>query len=107
MTIVAGQSLTRKLQVAISGHQGDIAEVATTSTAKVHLGKADNLLAALVISGAPVPTLLYLSRSGVHHTEGNVCTNKHMTVVACTDTGINVLCKIVSHCCHTQEQTDK
>ena len=97
----------RKLQIAISRHQTDVSQVAATSTAQMHLGKTDNLLATLMIAGTPVPTRLNLCRTGIHHTKRHVGTHENMAVIACTDDGIDVLCKVFSLCRNSKHQAEK
>ena len=91
MAVITGQTLAAHLQLTISRHQADVAQVATTSAAQVHLAKTDNLLATLVIAGTPVPARLNLRRTSIHHTERHIGTHENMTMVARTDNRIHVL----------------
>ena len=45
MTVLAGNTFAAEFHVFVGRHQADVAQVTTTGTAEVHLGKADNLLA--------------------------------------------------------------
>jgi len=42
-----------------------------------------------MITGAPIPTLSWIVRSQLNCTKGNVCTDKHMTVVIASNVRIN------------------
>ena len=94
VAIVAGNALTGEFYVAIGRHEADVAQVAATGTAEVHLAEADNLLTRLVIAGAPVPARLELCGAGIDHAERHVGPHEDMSVVARTDSRVNVLCKV-------------
>ena len=97
VAILAGNALAGKFYVAIDGHQPYVAQVTAAGAAQVHLAEADNLLARLVIARAPVPTHLNLRGAGIHHAERHVGTDEDVPVVARTDAGVNILCKVIGH----------
>ena len=99
VAVAAAESLAAKLDVAIGRHQADVAQVATTGAAQVHLAETDNLLSVIVISGTPVPAAFILSGAGIHHTERHAGTQEHVSVVARANHGIHILRQILNLGC--------
>ena len=107
VAVLAGNAFTRKLYVAVGRHQTDVAQVAATGAAQVHLSKANDFLATLMVTGAPVPARLNLVRTSIDHTEGHAGTDEDMTVVARTDTGIHILHQVLGLCRSSKQKAKK
>ena len=76
-------------------HQRDIAEVADTCPAQVHLSKPDNRRVRDMIAGAPVPPLTVIRRAHLYEPERNVRPDEYVPMIARPDVRIDILCQIL------------
>ena len=75
--------------------EGYIAQLANTRTTEMLMSETYQYRVGLMITGTPVPATSMLGWSQLHITKGNIGSQKHMAMTACSNTWVHVLGKVV------------